>query len=68
MQPGIEPRSPGPLVNTLATRPMSWFCIEMDLALNNLQRLIWHKTQLTNYMEEMFFSEICGWKFGMYII
>ena len=23
--PGIEPRSPGPLANTLPTRPMSWF-------------------------------------------
>ena len=24
-------------------------CIKMDLALNNLQRLIYHKTQPTNY-------------------
>ena len=23
-RPGIEPRSPGPLANTLPTRPMSW--------------------------------------------
>ena len=25
MRPGIEPRSPGPLANTLPTKPMSWF-------------------------------------------
>ena len=24
-QPGIEPRSPGPLANTQPTRPMSWY-------------------------------------------
>ena len=24
-QPGIEPRSPGPLANTLPIRPMSWY-------------------------------------------
>ena len=49
-RPGIEPRSPGPLVNTLTIMPMSGkieieltICIKMDLALNNLQRLICHK-------------------------
>ena len=26
MWTGIEPWSPGPLANTLPTRPMSWFC------------------------------------------
>ena len=25
MRPGIKPRSPGPLANTLPTRPMSWW-------------------------------------------
>ena len=28
-RPGIEPRSPGPLANTLPTRPMSWFRSEL---------------------------------------
>ena len=59
-RPGITSTSPGPLVNTLPTRPISRLLIQnwivgsrtdylqkMDMALNNLQRLICHKTQPT---------------------
>ena len=40
-------------------------CIKMDLALNNLQRLIWHKTQPTmvgkssSQIEEYWFNSQC---------
>ena len=32
--------------------------VKMDLALNNLQKLIWHTTQITNQDEKLFYQHL----------
>ena len=40
-RPGIEPRSPGPLANTLTTRPISGICCNTMLLLSPLRIYNW---------------------------
>ena len=60
-RPGIEPRSPGSLANTLPTG--SSFIYIMNLALNNLQWLIYHKTKPSTSDLDFLFSS-----YSLYII
>ena len=64
--PGIEPMPSGPLENTVLTKPMRrlfemkvFKYMKIDLALNNLQRLICHQTKqnkinITRYLDLSF--------------
>ena len=53
-RPGIEPRSPGPLANTLTARPMSG---TTTLIHNE------YKTN-TNFLKRVFFAELQGLLFS----
>ena len=51
-RPGIEPRSPGPLANTLTARPMSGLIIIIIINNNDERTRVFRKIYLSHFILE----------------